>query len=88
MKLRASVGTAGGRPRFTAQYETFSIGAGGLVSAQTLGNKNLRPEVTTATEFGLDAEFFERFGDGIGRRRPMFATSPPSRASAVAFDWR
>src|SRR2546430_1034568 len=30
LKLHASYGTAGGSPRFSAQYETFGIGAGGL----------------------------------------------------------
>jgi hypothetical protein len=47
MKLRGSVGTAGGRPGFTYQYETFSIGTGGTVSSNQLGNRFLKPENTT-----------------------------------------
>src|SRR6185369_3090169 len=42
-KLRASYGTAGGSPNFSAQYETFNIGAGGLLTLTTLGNRNLQP---------------------------------------------
>ena len=91
LKLRASVGTAGGRPRFEAQYETFSIGAGGLVSAQTLGNKNLRPEVTTATEFGMDAEFFERVGLNVTYARDITKDQifqvPPSVSSGFSNQW-
>lgn len=41
LKLRAAYGTAGGRPRFDAQYETYSVSAGS-VSPITLGNKNLK----------------------------------------------
>jgi hypothetical protein len=62
LKLRASVGTAGGRPSFAAQYETYTIGTGGTLSKTTLGNKNLRPETTLETEYGLDAELLHRFG--------------------------
>ncbi|GAC1517283.1 MAG: hypothetical protein NVS1B4_16920 [Gemmatimonadaceae bacterium] len=60
--VKGSVGTAGNVPRFSAQYETFSIGAGGSLSAQTLGNPNLRPEVVTETELGTEIELFRRFG--------------------------
>ena len=35
-KIRASYGTAGGRPRFSAQYETYSV-SGGQVSPIALG---------------------------------------------------
>jgi TonB-linked SusC/RagA family outer membrane protein len=52
-KLRASQGTAGGRPRFSAQYETYSV-SGGAVSKATLGNKDLKPEFSTETELGAD----------------------------------
>ncbi len=52
-KLRGSIGTAGGRPRFEAQYETLSLSNGTLTKA-TLGNAFLKPELQTETEFGLD----------------------------------
>lgn len=55
--LRYSVGTAGGRPAFSAQYETFTV-AGGTVSPQNLGNRDLRPEYTTEHEAGIDLGLF------------------------------
>lgn len=60
-KLRASRGSAGGRPNFYAQYETFGVSSGGI-SLNTLGNKFLQPEVTTETEVGADIEIMRRLG--------------------------
>jgi TonB-linked SusC/RagA family outer membrane protein len=54
-KLRYSVGTAGSRPEFYDQYETISLATGGLPTRQTLGNRNLRPEVSREQEVGIDA---------------------------------
>jgi TonB-linked SusC/RagA family outer membrane protein len=51
--LRYSVGTAGGRPSFAAQYETFSV-AGGSVAPAALGNRSLKPEYTREHEAGID----------------------------------
>jgi len=53
LKLRASLGTAGGRPRFNAQYETYNVSAG-QVSKGNLGNKDLKPEKATEMELGVD----------------------------------
>jgi len=53
VKLRYAYGTAGGRPRFEAQYETFSV-AGGVVTPVTLGNTQLKPEFSREQEAGLD----------------------------------
>jgi TonB-linked SusC/RagA family outer membrane protein len=61
-KLRTSYGTAGGRPRWSAQYETYDIGAGGSLSPGQLGNRNLRPETNVENEFGADIEMFRRVG--------------------------
>jgi TonB-linked SusC/RagA family outer membrane protein len=61
-KLRASYGTAGGRPSFAAQYETYDIGAGGALNPGTMGNRNLRPEINTERELGADLELFRRIG--------------------------
>lgn len=55
-KLRSSYGTAGNVPRFSAQYETFDIGSGGVVSFATLGNSQLRPEKMYEWEAGADLE--------------------------------
>jgi TonB-linked SusC/RagA family outer membrane protein len=60
--VRSSLGTAGNVPRFSAQYETYDIGAGGTLSQATLGNKDLKPEVVTEWESGVEMELFERLG--------------------------
>jgi len=60
-KLRASQGTAGGRPNFSDQYETWSVSSAGAVSKGTLGNRNLGPEHTTETELGIDFIALNRF---------------------------
>ena len=60
-KLRASQGTAGGRPDFSDQYETFDFIPGGGLQKGTLGNKFLKPEHATETELGLDVIYNERY---------------------------
>ncbi len=57
LKLRYSLGTAGGRPSFQAQYEVYSV-SGGRISPVALGNKNLKPEFSTEHEAGLDLSVF------------------------------
>lgn len=59
LKPRYSIGTAGGRPSFDAQYQTYEVSAGSIVP-QTLGNAGLKPELATEQEFGLDAVIAER----------------------------
>lgn len=59
-KLHASYGTSGQAPNFSAQYTTYSLGAGGQLVPNTLGNPELRPEVNHEIEAGVDAEFFGR----------------------------
>ncbi len=65
LKLRGSYGTAGGRPRFSAQYETFSLSAAGVPTPGLLGNNNLRPEVSRELEVGTDFELFGRLGGNV-----------------------
>lgn len=60
-KPRLSRGTAGGRPDFDDQFETFSFTTGGGLTKQTLGNKFLKPELATETEAGIDAIIRDRF---------------------------
>jgi TonB-linked SusC/RagA family outer membrane protein len=60
-KLRASRGTAGGRPDFDDQFETFEFIEGGGVVKETLGNKFLKPEHSTETEIGIDAIVRDRY---------------------------
>src|SRR5690625_1086269 len=64
-KPRYSIGTAGGRPSFSAQYETYAIGSGGVLSPRTLGNRDLRPEHPTEQEFGLDLSILDRVAFGL-----------------------
>ena len=63
-KLRWSVGTAGTRPRFEAQYETYSVG-GGAITPVTLGNKDLKPQRSIENEYGLDMVLFNRASMGV-----------------------
>ena len=60
LKLRVSHGTAGLRPPFTAQYETFSIVAGSPVKV-TLGNENLKPAFSSETEYGINVNFLTNY---------------------------
>jgi hypothetical protein len=60
-KLRLSRGTAGGRPEFEDQYETYTFTDAGGIEKATLGNRALKPERATETEAGLDIIAFERF---------------------------
>jgi TonB-linked SusC/RagA family outer membrane protein len=53
LKLRYSIGTAGNRPSWAAQYETYSV-TGGNVTPVNLGNVLLKPEHTTEQEAGVD----------------------------------
>jgi TonB-linked SusC/RagA family outer membrane protein len=61
LTVRSSFGTAGNAPNFGAQYESFNIGSGGALSAATLGNPNLQPEVMRELEVGTDIEVLNRF---------------------------
>lgn len=60
LKIRAARGTAGLRPGFDYQYETYSVSSGNL-SKSTIGNKNLKPAIQTENEVGLNISFLDRF---------------------------
>jgi TonB-dependent SusC/RagA subfamily outer membrane receptor len=73
-KLRASSGSTGQRPRFNAQYETFTIGTSnvggvGTLNPAQLGNRQLRPEVNRELELGTDLEFFHRLVANVSYSR-------------------
>ncbi|MCU0615653.1 MAG: SusC/RagA family TonB-linked outer membrane protein [Gemmatimonadaceae bacterium] len=91
LKFRASQGTAGNRPIFSAQYETFTIGAGGALAPATLGNRNLRPEVSTETEIGLDAELFSKYGITITKAKNVIDQQllqvPPPAIAGFTNQW-
>ncbi|HEY4131322.1 MAG TPA: SusC/RagA family TonB-linked outer membrane protein [Gemmatimonadaceae bacterium] len=60
LKLHAARGTAGLRPGYNYQYETYTI-SNGTFSKNTLGNKNLRPAILTENEYGINAQILDRF---------------------------
>lgn len=59
-KLRASLGTAGLRPVYDAQYEQFAL-VGGLPVKVTLGNPDLRPAQSRELELGFNIDFLSNF---------------------------
>ena len=60
-KLRGSQGTAGTRPDFADQYETYTISTNGTLAKAVLGNRYLKPETAKETEIGLDVIFDNRY---------------------------
>lgn len=69
LKLRASLGTAGGRPSFNDQYETYNFIEGGGLVKQNLGNRFLKPEYSKETEFGIDGIILNRYSFQLSRAR-------------------
>lgn len=65
-KLRYSIGQAGTRPVFSAQYETYSVG-GGIVDKANLGNSDIKVQVSTEQEIGTDIQLFDRYTVNINR---------------------
>ncbi|HEU0012248.1 MAG TPA: SusC/RagA family TonB-linked outer membrane protein [Longimicrobium sp.] len=62
LKFSYAYGTAGNRPNFYAQYETFAVSATGITPVR-LGNQQLKPEFAREQELSMDASMF---GDRIG----------------------
>ncbi len=91
-KLRASYGTAGGSPNFAAQYETWTVGAGGVVNTQNLGNRLLKPEKIHETELGFDIEVLNRFGLNVtwanSESRDQILPVPLSVATGYGSQWQ
>lgn len=59
-RIRAARGTAGLRPGFDDQYETYSLSAGNVSKAQA-GNPLLEPAIQTEDEYGINLTFLDRF---------------------------
>jgi TonB-linked SusC/RagA family outer membrane protein len=91
LKFRYSIGQAGNRPIFSAQYETFTIGTGGALNPNTLGNKNLRPEVSTEQEMGMDLELLGKYGLTVTKSKNVIDDQllqvPPPAAAGFANQW-
>ncbi len=90
-RIRASKGTAGLRPVFNAQYETFAI-VGGSPSKQTLGNRLLQPAHSTETEYGLNLDFLGRYRfeytNSDKTTRDQILLVPLSAAAGYQNQWR
>ena len=82
-RIRASRGSAGSTPRFTAQYETYNCAVSGCSLGQA-GNRLLKPETTTETELGTDFTLFNRLGveithaDGVTKDQILPVNTPSS----------
>jgi len=66
-KLRVSQGTAGTRPDFSNQYETYTISSNGVLAKNALGNRFLKPETAKETEVGLDIIVDNKFSLQLSR---------------------
>jgi TonB-linked SusC/RagA family outer membrane protein len=88
LKIRAARGTAGLRPSFLAQYETYTVSAGQITKAQ-LGNLNLKPAIQTETEYGVNSTFLDRFDLEVvyadRKTRDAFLNVPLSLAQSGGF---
>ena len=91
-KLRASRGTAGGRPSYSSQYETYAINDYGVLTKSTLGNAALKPERATETEFGLDVIAFNRYSVQLSYARnrveDQLVAIPLSAAYGFTSQWQ
>ena len=58
LRFIANYGTSRLAPRFNAQYEAYTIQPGGALRFQTLGNPDLRPQVSAGGELGFELGVF------------------------------
>src|SRR6266581_4054029 len=90
-KLRASYGTAGLRPTFAAQYETFA-NVGGKLTKVTLGNNALRPAHSGELEVGANIDFLSRFSLDYSYSRKnttdQIILVPLSAAAGYRYQWQ
>ena len=90
-KLRASVGTAGLRPVFNAQYEVFQIVGGSPVKV-ALGNPDLKPAFSKEVEYGFNVNFLSNytfeysFSDKV--TSDQILNVPVSAASGYQTQWK
>lgn len=61
LKIRAAYGTAGIRPGYDWQYETFTFSSPGTAIRDQKGNSLLKPSQTAETELGLNVSFLKNF---------------------------
>lgn len=91
-KIRASYGTAGLRPPFEAQYETFALTNGVPGNMETLGNSKLKPSYSKETEIGTDMRFLERWtfstNYSLANNTDQILKVPISPLSGAAYQWQ
>jgi TonB-linked SusC/RagA family outer membrane protein len=90
-KIRGSYGTAGLRPQFDAQYETFSV-SGGIPVKHTLGNTTLKPAHSGEMEIGANIDFLSRFSAEYSysrkETRDQILLVPLSSATGYINQWQ
>ena len=91
LRVRASVGTAGLRPPFEAQYETYAVIAG-LIQPGILGNRELRPAYSTEWELGFNLDLWSRmsveYSYARKTTRDQILLTPSPSASGFSEQWR
>ena len=91
LKLRASVGTAGLRPPFEAQYETYAL-VGGNPEKVTLGNRELKPAFSKETELGFNVNFLNNYtfeySYSARSTSDQIMQVPLSSATGYKFQWQ
>jgi TonB-linked SusC/RagA family outer membrane protein len=91
-KLRYSIGTAGGRPNWSAQYETYTVLDGVVRGAVSLGNTELKPEFAIEHEAGVDFSLLERMNVGITyantEARDQILRVPQPAVTGFEYQWR
>ena len=63
-KLHWSLGTAGRRPGFASQYETYTVTTG-TIRPNVQGNKGLKPQRSRENEFGVNMVLFNRITTSV-----------------------
>jgi TonB-linked SusC/RagA family outer membrane protein len=88
LKLRGAQGTAGLRPSFNNQFQTYSL-SGGTVSKSQAGNPDLKPAIQTEKEAAISAQFLDRFNAEVTLSNRVtvgaFLAVPLSSAKAGGF---
>src|SRR5678816_4180914 len=91
LKLRASYGTAGLRPPFEAQYETYAL-VGGNPEKVTLGNRELKPAFSKETELGFNLNFHQNYSleytYSARTTSDQIMQVPLSSATGYKFQWQ
>lgn len=88
LKLRAAVGTAGLRPNFRDQYETYDV-SNGTYGKDQRGNPNLKPAIQKETEYGVNVSFLQRFDLELvnSQRKTTSAFLPVPQSVARGGGW-